>query len=136
MRHKYVIASLAIVLSLSAAPALAAVCLGKSMTSDEIVEVIKASPGCKRAMQVFETCAYTASGDIQLGAAVEKKCEADFLDRRRRPAKQAYQRKMRVCDHKYDNESGTMYQSFAAFCRAEVAQRYSRQARKTSGARR
>ena len=36
------------------------------------------------------------------------------------------------CDHKYDNESGTMYRSFSAFCRAEVAQRYSRQARKTS----
>jgi hypothetical protein len=134
MRHKYVIASLAVALSFSAAPALAAVCLGKSMTSDEIVDVIRAAPGCERAMKVFETCAYTASGDIQLGAAVEKKCEADFLDRLRRPQKRAYQRKMRVCDHKYDNESGTMYRSFTAFCRAEVAQRYSCQARKTSAA--
>ena len=37
---------------------------------------------------------------------------------------------MGVCDRKYRNESGTMYRSFTAFCRAEVAQRYSRQARK------
>jgi hypothetical protein len=133
MRLKSLIASLAIVLSLNAAPALAAICLGKSMTSDEIVDVIKASPGCERAMKVFKDCAYTASGDIQLGAAVEKMCERDFLGHLGAPEKQAYRRKMRVCDHKYDNESGTMYRSFTAFCRAEVAQRYSRQARKTSG---
>jgi hypothetical protein len=136
MRHKYVTASLAVVLSLSAAPALATICLGKTMTSDEIVDVINAAPGCGRAMKIFEDCAYTSSGDIRLGAAVEKKCEADFRGRLGRREKQAYQRKMRVCDHKYDNESGTMYRSFTAFCRAEVAQRYSREARKTSGARR
>jgi hypothetical protein len=134
MRHKNLIASLAIVLSPGMAPAVGAVCLGKSMTSDEIVDVINAAPGCERAMKVFETCAYTASGDIQLGAAVEKKCEADFLGRLGWPGKRTYQRKMRVCDHKYDNESGTMYRSFTAFCRAEVARRYSRQARKSSDA--
>jgi len=40
---------------------------------------------------------------------------------------------MRACDRKYRNESGTMYLSFTAFCRAEVAQRYSRQALKAEG---
>jgi hypothetical protein len=40
---------------------------------------------------------------------------------------------MRVCDRKYRNQSGTMYLSFTAFCRAEVAQRYSRQVLKTAG---
>ena len=35
---------------------------------------------------------------------------------------------MGVCDRKYRNQSGTMYLSFAAFCRAEVAQRYSQKA--------
>ena len=34
-------------------------------------------------------------------------------------------------DRKYRNESGTMYISFTAFCRAEVAQRYSQRALKT-----
>jgi hypothetical protein len=84
-------------------------------------------------MKTFKDCAYTASGDVQLGAAVEKKCERDFLGHLGRPEKQAYQRKMRVCDRKYQNESGTMYLSFTAFCRAEVAQRYARQARKAAG---
>ena len=44
--------------------------------------------------------------------------------------KAAYQREMDVCNRKYRNESGTMYRSFTAFCRAEIAQRYSRQALK------
>jgi hypothetical protein len=39
---------------------------------------------------------------------------------------------MRFCDRKYQNEEGTMYRSFTAFCRAEVAQRFSRQAGKAA----
>ena len=84
-------------------------------------------------MKIFQDCEYGASGDIRFGAVVEKKCEADFLARLKAPEMRAYQRKMRVCDRKYDNESGTMYRSFTAFCRAEVAQRYSQRARKVAG---
>jgi hypothetical protein len=39
---------------------------------------------------------------------------------------------MLACDRKYQNESGTMYRSFTAFCRAEVAQRYARRALKSA----
>jgi hypothetical protein len=134
MRHKSLIAGLAVVLSLNAAPALASICQGKSMTLDEVVDTISATSGCEHAMKVFEDCEYTASGDVQLGAAVEKKCERDFLGHLGRPETQAYQREMGVCDRKYRNESGTMYRSFTAFCRAEVAQRYSRRARKAAAA--
>jgi hypothetical protein len=133
MRLGSVVASLAVIHALSSAPALAAVCLDKSMTSDEIFDTIKAARGCDRAMKVFEACEFGASGDVDLGAAVEKKCEGDFLAGLQASQKAAYGREMRVCDRKYRNQSGTMYLSFTAFCRAEVAQRYSRQARKASG---
>jgi len=132
MRFGLPAAVLAVILSLGGSPALAAVCLDKSMTSDEIVEAINASSGCERAMKVFQDCAFGASGDIQLGEAVEKKCEGDFLGRLKALQKQAYKREMSVCDRKYRNESGTMYLSFTAFCRAEVAQRYSQRALKTA----
>ena len=133
MRSGPCLAVLALVLSFAAAPASAAVCLDKSMTLDEIAGAINATPGCERAMKLFKDCEFGASGDVQLGAAVEKKCEADFLARLKATQKQAYQRKMRVCDRKYENESGTMYRSFTAFCRAEVSQRYSQQALKAAG---
>jgi hypothetical protein len=126
-------AVLAVILSLGGGPAQAAVCLDKSMTRDEIVDAINATPGCERAMKLFQGCEFGSSGDVQLGAAVEKKCEGDFLSRLKAPQERAYQHEMGVCDRKYRNESGTMYLSFTAFCRAEVAQRYSQRALKAAG---
>jgi hypothetical protein len=106
----------------------------KSMTLDEVADAISAQKGCKSAMKLLQDCELTASGDVKLGAAVEKKCEADFMPGLNAAQKQAYQREMRVCDGKYRNKSGTMYLSFTAFCRAEVAQRYSQHALKAGGA--
>ena len=132
MITKSILAGMAVILSLGASPALAGVCLDKSMTLDEIIDAINATPGCERAMKLFEACEYGTSGDIHLGAAVERKCEGDFLGRFKAPQKRAYQREMLACDRKYQDESGTMYRSFTAFCRAEVAQRYSRRALKAT----
>ena len=130
MIARAMLAVMAVVLFLGAAPARAAVYLGKSMTLEEIIGVIDAMPGCERAMKLFKDCEFSTSGDIHLGAAVEKKCEADFLNRFKASQKRTYQREMGACDRKYQNESGTMYRSFTAFCRAEIAQRYARKARR------
>ena len=118
-------------------PALAAQmeCPAKSTQMDDIIASLKAAKGCDAAMKVFEACEYTASGDVQFGEVVEKKCEADFLDKATASKKQAYKRGLGVCDRKYRNQSGTMYISFTAFCRALVAQRYAKEMRKTAGAR-
>jgi hypothetical protein len=131
MRFGLPAAVLAIVISVSG-PASAAVCQAKSITADEIIEAINAAPGCEPAMKLFQDCSFGASGDVQLGEAVEKKCEGDFLSRLKAPQKRAYRREMALCDRKYRNESGTMYRSFTAFCRAEVAQRYSQRALKAA----
>jgi hypothetical protein len=130
MRFDLGMAVLAIAVSVAGAPALAAVCMDKSMKQDEIIAAINATPGCDQAMKIFEDCEYGASGDVLLGAAVEKKCEADFMPRLTTATKRAYQHQMSACDRKYANQDGTMYRSFTAFCRAEIAQRYSRQRRK------
>jgi hypothetical protein len=134
MRFKPCLAVMAVVSSLAAGPALGAVCLGKSMTLEEIVEAINATPGCERAMKLFKDCEFGTSGDIQLGAAVEKKCERDFLARLTPRQRQLYQSEMQACDRTYENESGTMYRSFTAFCRAEVAQHYQQKVRKAAPA--
>lgn len=121
MLSKCCLAVVAVVLSVAGHPVRAMVCMDKSMTLDEVADTIGAQKGCESAMKVFRDCELTASGDVELGAAVEKKCEADF------------KREMRVCDGKYRNKSGTMYLSFTAFCRAEVARRYSQRALKAAG---
>jgi hypothetical protein len=124
------VAALAVFCSVAAAPAFAAVCLDRSMTIDEIADAINRTPSCERAMKLAQDCSLGSGGDTELGAAVEKKCESDFLSGLKPPRKAAYKRELGVCDRKYRDQSGTMYVSFTAFCRAEVAQRYSRRALK------
>jgi hypothetical protein len=130
MRFGPGLAILAVVLSFAAAPARAEDCPAKSSGMDDIVAAVNDAPSCDRAMKVAEACAYGASADVQFGAAVEKKCEGDFLGNLKAPRKRAYAREMGACERKYRNESGTMYRSATAFCRAEVAQRYSQKALK------
>lgn len=127
MRFGPGVAILAVVLSIAAAPVRAEDCPAKSRDMDDIIAAVSEAPSCDRAMKVADACAYGASGDVQFAAAVDKKCEGDFLAKLKAREKQAYARERRVCDRKYRNESGTMYISAAAFCRAKVAQRYSRQ---------
>jgi hypothetical protein len=133
MLVKSCLAVLAVLLTVGAAQAATEKCPAKSTSMDDIIAVLNESQSCDRAMKVFEACEYGASGDVQFGAIVEKKCEGDFLARLKDPQKHVYQREMRVCDRKYRNQSGTMYLSFTAFCRAIVAQRYSHKANKVAG---
>ena len=120
----------AVLFTLGTAYAATEECPAKSTQMDDIIAVLEKAPNCNRAMKIFEACEYGASGDVQFGAVVEKKCEADFLSGLKGAPKRAYQHEMQVCDRKYRNESGTMYISFTAFCRAQVAQRYSQKALK------
>jgi hypothetical protein len=85
-------------------------------------------------MEMFQACAYGASGDVPLGGAVIGKCESDFLTKLNAKEKQAYERELKRCWQKYRRESGTMYRSFEAMCAAAVAQAYSRRFLRAGGA--
>ena len=132
MAVKSCLAGLAFLLATGVAHA-AEECPSAVQDIDEVILLLNKARGCDRAMKLFGLCNRGSSGDIRFGAVVEKKCEADFLSRLEPPQKLAYQREMRTCVRKYQNEDGTMYRSFTALCRAEVAQRYSRRMRKTAG---
>jgi hypothetical protein len=132
MRSRLILVIPAIAAILIAAPARAEDCPAKSTQSDDVVASLKQAKSCDVAMKVFQACLYGASGDVEFGEVVEKKCEANFLDKANASKKQAYKRELGLCDQKYRNKSGTMYISFTAFCRALVAQRYSREMLKTS----
>lgn len=134
MTLKACLAALNLVLILGSAQAVAEECPAESSYWEDVVAALNAAKGCDAAMKVFEACQLGASGDTQYGEVVEKKCEADFLDKAKASKKQAYKRELGVCDRKYRNKSGTMYISFTAFCRAQVAQRYSQAMRKAAGA--
>ena len=92
---------------------------------DGIIGLLEQAPSCLRAIAIFEACEFGASGDVGLGAAVTKKCEADFMGKLSAAQKRAYDQAQKRCARKYRNKSGTMYRSFEAFCGAYVARDYS-----------
>jgi hypothetical protein len=96
---------------------------------EEQAQFLGKAPSCDAAMKRFEACQRGSSGDRRLGEIVIKKCERDFLSKFSKPERNAYGRKIKMCWHKYANESGTMYRSFEAFCAAVIAQNYARRAR-------
>src|SRR5215204_1509334 len=75
---------------------------------------IEKAASCERAMETFRACAYAASGDVQLGAAVIKRCEADFLNKLSGRQKRTYHQELKRCWLRYGRQSGTIYRSFEA----------------------
>jgi hypothetical protein len=93
-------------------------------TLDAKEEAIRKAPSCKRAYAIMEACAYTASGDTGLGEALRQRCEPEFLPKLNKAQRRIYHSEQKRCSNKYVHESGTMYVSFAAFCRAESMVKY------------
>jgi hypothetical protein len=89
-------------------------------------DAIRKAPTCKRAYEIMEACSYVASGDTGLGKAVRERCEPEFMRRLIKAQRRGYDQEQRHCSNKYAHESGTMYVSFAAFCRAESTVKYAR----------
>jgi hypothetical protein len=130
MRLRYGTASLILLTFIATIPASAMECPAKSIATDDVGTALNEAPGCDKAMSIFQACETATAGDVGLGAIVTQKCEKDFLARLTPPQNQVYQHKLRACDRKYRDQSGSMYRSFEAFCRAKIAQRYSRKALK------
>jgi hypothetical protein len=101
---------------------------------DAIETAIEKAASCEQSMDIFQACAYGASGDVALGQAVIGKCEGDFLGKLNSGQKRAYEEEIKRCWRKYRREAGTMYRSFEAMCAAAVAQAYSRRLMRTGGA--
>lgn len=119
---KHLIAPLAALLILFPTIAFAAEeCPIESLAHDDIKQGIAAAPSCAAAWKMFQLCNVGTSGDIRIGAVVTEKCEAVFKGKLTAQQKNAYAHATHVCDTKYRNESGTMYRSFEALCRAEAA---------------
>ena len=99
---------------------------------DKVLDLLDQAPTCEKSLTLFEACGYGSSADVALGEAVIRKCEGDFLTQLSNSQHQSYDREQMRCWRKYRKESGTMYRSFEAFCRANLAKDYARRFRKGS----
>ena len=101
-------------------------CPVEEFSLDAREDAIRKAPGCMQALEIMQACAYGASGDTGLAAALRERCEPEFLPKLSKAQKQAYDREQKRCDDKYAKQSGTMYRSFTAFCQAQSTVNYSR----------
>jgi hypothetical protein len=116
----------AFLLSAALKPAIAGDEECPTLDGEKIRELLVRSPTCDRSLALFKSCAFGAGGDIDLSDVVIKKCEGDFLSKLSASQRRTYYRKQKRCASKYQNQSGTMYRSFEAFCSANLAQTYAR----------
>jgi len=106
------------------APILAGAAECPTLDGAEKLELLAHARTCDESMALFQDCSYGAGGDVGLGDEVVKKCERDFLTKLNGWQRQVYDRKQARCARKYENERGSMYRSFEAFCSAILAQKY------------
>jgi hypothetical protein len=99
----------------------------QGLRQQEREAAIRKAPTCDKAMVAFGDCAFGASGDIGLGQIVTEKCQGDFLQKLSSWRKSGYERGIKRCNDKYARKEGTMSVAMAAYCRAELAQTYSRE---------
>jgi len=85
------------------------------------------APSCERAFKLTEACQFGDSKTNRLLEIVESKCEPLFMVKAGAKTKKAYEKAKERCDKIAERNSGTMYQSFAAVCRAGKARDFARQ---------
>jgi hypothetical protein len=102
-------------------PAIAQDCPAEGSGWEGRQDAVRKAPTCNEALKAAESCAYGATGDVGLTTIVMEKCQAVFLTKLSKSRRRTYDRAIKHCGDKYKNESGTMYRSFSAFCRATLA---------------
>jgi hypothetical protein len=98
-----------------------------SLAFDQIEKAVQDAPSCDASLAIFRRCGAGASSDVALGGIVTGKCEAAFDGKLSAAQNRAYSRAKTVCGTKYEEEDGTMYRSFEAFCYAQAAHRMATQ---------
>ena len=98
--------------------------------ANAVEAAVKDASNCERAYDTLAVCQLGSSADNALAEIVQTKCESVFMDKVSPATKKAYEAAQRRCDEIAQKNDGTMYQGFAAVCRARAARDF---ARKYSG---
>jgi hypothetical protein len=93
---------------------------------EAVLAAVRSASNCERAVAIVEACQFGDSQTNRLLEVVERKCEPLFLPIATAAVKTAYKKAQERCDLIAEKNPGTMYQSFAAVCRAEKARDFAR----------
>ena len=113
-----------LLMMICAPPAFAAECPAAS--SDAVLSALRNARSCRGAAQTYKACTRATTQDVPFAEAVVGKCESGFVARLTPKQRASYRRQMSRCERKYARQTGTMYRSFEASCRVNVALRFAR----------
>jgi hypothetical protein len=87
---------------------------------------VRKAQSCYRAYRTLEACQLGSVADNPLSAEVMSKCEALFMQKIGAAKKKTYKKVLDRCTKIAEKHVGTMYQSYAAVCRAGVSRDFAR----------
>jgi hypothetical protein len=93
---------------------------------EAVMAAVRNAASCERAFRTLEACEFGDSKTNRLLEIVEGKCEPLFMPKASPAVKTAYKKAQAGCDRIAEKNPGTMYQSFAAVCRAGKARDFAR----------
>ena len=99
-------------------------CPVEGFGGEQILNAVENAKTCEEASSVAKNCAYGSSFDVATTSIAILKCEQDF-EVYAAPLGRAYNTLIAECSKKYEDQQGTMYRSFAAFCALSVAEFFS-----------
>ena len=92
---------------------------------DDVLKAVSRAESCDASVELANACALGVSGDFSTAGAATARCENDFGTTLTPLERTNYLALKEKCRAKYLGHNGTMYVSFAAFCKTRVAQTYS-----------
>ena len=110
--------------TMSVSAASAAECPAAS--TDDVLSALRNARSCRGAAQTYRACTRATTQDVEFAEVVVGKCESGFIARLKPKQRASYRRQMSRCERKYARQTGTMYRSFEASCRVNVALRFAR----------
>ena len=79
---------------------------------------------CEEAKTRVESCLTAGLGDLYFYRVATTICEKSFIEKLTETEKEAYKKEQLMCNKKYENEQGTMWESQKGLCRFEVVYKY------------
>jgi hypothetical protein len=110
--------------TMSVSAAAAAEC--PAAATDDVLSALRNTRSCRGAAQTYRACTRATTQDVEFAEVVVGKCESGFMARLKPKQRASYRRQMSRCERNYARQTGTMYRSFEASCRVNVALRFAR----------
>jgi uncharacterized protein len=88
---------------------------------DATAKDLSDAKSCAAAVALMYKCAWGSSADAQLAPIAIGKCEKTFFDKLSERGKERYGQEMQLCAYEYARQEGTLYISFAALCKVDIA---------------